>query len=173
MVLRSTDSIVFLGDSITEQGAQPNGYVTLIKDTLTFRHQGIAVIGAGISGNKVTDLQARLDRDVLSKNPTVVVIYIGINDVWHFLLNGHGTTKDKYEAGLRDVITRIQKAGARAILCTPSVIGEKRHGENQLDGQLDEYCDISRRVAKDMGVSVCDLRSAFVTYLSTHNPDNK
>ncbi len=44
---------------------------------------GIKVIGAGISGNKVPNLEDRLDRDVLSHKPNVVVIYIGINDVWH------------------------------------------------------------------------------------------
>lgn len=173
MTLRSSDRIVFLGDSITEQGVQPNGYVTLIKDTLSNRHPGIQVIGAGVSGNKVTQLQERLDHDVISEQPSVVVIYIGINDVWHFVLNGNGTPKDKYEAGLRDIITRVRAGDARVILCTPSVIGEKHHGENSLDAQLDEYSDISRRVAKELGVSVCDLRNAFISYLGTHNPDDK
>ncbi len=173
VALRDSDRIVFLGDSITEQGIKPNGYVTILKDSLTALHPGITVIGAGISGNKVTDLQARLDRDVISKDPTLVVIYIGINDVWHFLLNGNGTPKDKYEAGLRDVITRIKKAGARVVLCTPSVIGEKHHGENKLDGQLDEYSDVSRKVASDLGAALCDLHKAFIAYLSTHNPENK
>ncbi|HEY6952361.1 MAG TPA: GDSL-type esterase/lipase family protein, partial [Bacteroidota bacterium] len=107
------------------------------------------------------------------KKPTIVVIYIGINDVWHFLLNGNGTPKDKYETGLADIIGRIQKVGARVILCTPSVVGEKHHGDNQLDAQLDEYSDISRRVANASGVSLCDLRNAFINYLSTHNPENK
>jgi lysophospholipase L1-like esterase len=171
--LVGTDRIVFLGDSITELGVKPNGYVAILKDTLTARHPGVAVIGAGISGNKVTQLQERLDRDVISKKPTLVVVYIGINDVWHFVLNGNGTPKDKYEAGLRDVITRIQKAGAHVVLCTPSVIGEKHHGDNPLDAQLDEYSDISRRVANELGATLCDLRSAFINYLSTHNSENK
>src|SRR5512140_2657050 len=74
VALRSADRIVFLGDSITEQGGQPHGYVTLLNETLTTLHPGITVIGAGISGNKVTDLQARLDRDVISKQPTLVMI---------------------------------------------------------------------------------------------------
>ncbi|HTP13924.1 MAG TPA: SGNH/GDSL hydrolase family protein [Bacteroidota bacterium] len=171
--LGSSDRVVFLGDSITELGVKPHGYVTILTDSLTARHPGITVIGAGVSGNKVTDLQARLDRDVISKNPTVVVVYIGINDVWHFLLNGNGTPKDKFETGLKDVITRIQNAGARVILCTPSVVGEKHHGENKLDAQLDEYSNISRKVAKDLGVRLCDLRKAFSDYLAVNNPGNK
>ena len=172
MPIENSDRIVFLGDSITELGVQPYGYVTLLRDSLTKKHPNITVIGAGVSGNRVPQLQERLDRDVLSKKPTIVIIYIGINDVWHFLLNGNGTPKDKYEAGLGDIIERIQKADARVILCTPTVIGEKHHGDNQLDAQLDEYSDISRRVANRFGVSLCDLRKAFINYLRTHNPGN-
>src|SRR5690349_23688471 len=79
--LKKGDRIVFLGDSITQQGAGPKGYVTLIRKELEEKHPDLnaEVIGAGISGNKVPDLQRRLDKDVLQKKPTVVVIYIGIN----------------------------------------------------------------------------------------------
>ena len=132
------------------------------------------MIGAGVSGNKVPDLQARLDKDVLAKKPTVVVIYIGINDVWHGEKDpAKGTSKEKYEAGLRDVIKRCQDAGARVVLCTPSVIGEKNDGSNTNDPKLDEYSDISRAVAKDLKVPVCDLRKAFQAYEKDHNADNK
>ena len=174
--LMKGDRIVFLGDSITQAGAGPKGYVTLIKNELAEKHKDldIEVIGAGVSGNKVPDIQARLEKDVLAKKPTVVVIYIGINDVWHGEKDpAKGTSKDKYEAGLRDVIGRCQSAGARVILCTPSVIGEKNDGSNTNDIKLDEYSDISRAVAKDMKVPACDLRKAFQAYEKEHNADNK
>src|SRR6202012_5324185 len=103
---------------------------------------GIEVIGAGISGNKVPDLQRRLDKDVLAKKPTLVVIYIGINDVWHGETDpARGTPKEKFEAGLKDIIGKIQAAGGRVVLCTPTVIGEKKAGTNKLDARLDEYAD--------------------------------
>ena len=169
------DKIMFLGDSITEQGGGPRGYVTIVTDSLRAKHGEHVpdVINAGICGNKVTDLQARLDRDVLSKKPTVVVIYIGINDVWHFASPGlGGTMKDVYEAGLRDVVLRVRATGAAVILCTPSVIGEKHNGGNPQDTMLDEYSWISREIAKEAGVSLCDLRKIFTAYLRLNNPDN-
>jgi lysophospholipase L1-like esterase len=150
--------------------------VTLIRKALEEKHPdlGLQVIGAGISGNKVPDMQRRLDRDVLAKKPTVVVIYIGINDVWHGENNpARGTTKENYEAGLKDVIGKITTTGARVLLCTPSVIGEKTDGTNRNDARLDEYAEISRKVAQETHVSLCDLRKAFMTYLKEHNPDNK
>jgi isoamyl acetate esterase len=174
--LKKGERIVFLGDSITQAGVGKTGYVTLIKNTLAEKHKdlGIEVIGAGISGNKVPDLQKRLDKDVLSKKPTLVVIYIGINDVWHSEMKPpRGTPKDVYEAGLKDIIGKIKDAGARVVLCTPTVIGEKKAGTNKLDAQLDEYADISRKVAKETGVQLCDLRKAFADHLHENNPDDK
>jgi lysophospholipase L1-like esterase len=174
--LEKGDRIVFLGDSITAAGVGPKGYVTLIKNDLAEKHKdlGVEVIGAGVSGNRVPDILARLEKDVLSKKPTIVVIYIGINDVWHGEKDpAKGTSKNDYEAGLRDVIKRCQDAGARVVLCTPSVIGEKNDGSNLNDPKLDEYADISRAVAKDLKAPICDLRQEFKAYEKDHNPDNK
>jgi lysophospholipase L1-like esterase len=174
--LKKGDRIVFLGDSITEAGVRPKGYVTSVKKALAEKHKdlGVEVIGAGVSGNKVPDLQRRLGRDVLARKPSVVVIYIGINDVWHGEKDpSRGTPKDKFEAGLKEIIGKLRDAGARVILCTPSVIGEKPDGSNKLDGQLDEYAAISRRVAREEKVQLCDLRKEFVDYLKRNNTENK
>jgi lysophospholipase L1-like esterase len=175
MTLRKGERIIFLGDSITEQGVEPTGYVTLIRNELNARHPdlGIEVLGAGISGNKVTDLQNRLSKDVIEKKPDIVVIYIGINDVWHWTMPNHqGSTKEQFEGGLREIIARIQYSGAEVILCTPSVIGEKPDSSNAQDAMLSEYCAISRKVAKDLGVRLCDLQKAFHGYLIEHNKEN-
>lgn len=167
------ERIVFFGDSITEQGAGPGGYVTLVKDSLRRSSDGaIDVIGAGVSGNRVPDLLARVDRDVITKKPSLTIIYIGINDVWHWALFNRGTPKAEYEAGLKELITRIRQAGSQVILCTPSVIGEKRAGTNPGDAMLEEYAGISRTVAQAMNVQICDLSEAFARYLRTHNPQD-
>jgi lysophospholipase L1-like esterase len=174
--LKKGERIVFLGDSITQGGVGPKGYVTLIKNALDEKHKdlGIEVIGAGVSGNKVPDLQARVQKDVIDKKPTLVVIYIGINDVWHGEKDpAKGTSKEAFEAGLKEVIGKCTDAGARVILCTPSVIGEKPEGGNSLDSKLDEYSDVSRKVAKDLKVELCDLRKAFADYEKANNPDKK
>ncbi|HYT89680.1 MAG TPA: SGNH/GDSL hydrolase family protein [Gemmataceae bacterium] len=174
--LKKGDQILFLGDSITAGGVGKKGYITLIKQNLDKKHKdlNLKVLGAGISGNKVPDLQRRVERDVLSKKPTIVFIYIGINDVWHGERDpARGTPKDKFEAGLKEVIGKIKDGGARVILCTPSVIGEKKDAGNKLDARLDEYADISRKVAREMKVQLCDLRKAFVDYLKQHNPENR
>jgi lysophospholipase L1-like esterase len=174
--LAKGDRIVFLGDSITQGGGGPKGYVTLYTKAVQASHPDfdLTTVNAGISGHKVPNLQARLDKDVIAKKPTLVYIYIGINDVWHGEKDpAKGTSKEAYEAGLKDLIARIHAAGARVILCTPTVIGEKTGGANKLDAQLDEYSDISRKVAGETKTQLCDLRKAFVDHLKASNPENK
>jgi lysophospholipase L1-like esterase len=174
--LKKGEKIIFLGDSITQGGGGPKGYVTLVKNALAEKHKdlGIEVVNAGISGNKVPDLQRRLQKDVLDRKPTLVVIYIGINDVWHGERDpARGTTKEKFEEGLKEIIGKITDAGGRVILCTPSVIGEKTGGANNLDAKLDEYSEISRKLAKELKLPLCDLRQAFVDHLKANNSANK
>jgi len=171
--LKKDDTIVFLGDSITAAGVRPNGYVTLTGKAIekALPSLGVKVIGAGVSGHKVPNCQKRLQRDVLKKKPTIVLIYIGINDVWHWNRN-RGTKKEDFESGLHDMIKRINAVGARVILCTPTVIGEKTDGTNRFDKMLDEYSDISRKVAKATGSQMLDLRKEFMTYLKKNNTAN-
>jgi lysophospholipase L1-like esterase len=123
--LAKDEVIAFFGDSITQGGAKPGGYCRLIGDAIEKQRsdRNVKVVYAGISGHKVPDLQKRLDRDVLAKNPTIVFIYIGINDVWHSK-NGKGTSKDQFESGLQDLIKKITDSKAKVVLCTPSTIGE-------------------------------------------------
>jgi len=169
------DRIIFLGDSITEEGVQPEGYVTRTAKVIsdTYPDLNIEVIGAGISGHKVPNCQKRLDRDVISKKPTIVVIYIGINDVWWWNGRwGKGTTIEDFESGLHDMIKRITTAGARVILSTPTVIGEKTDGSNEFDNMLEEYSGISRQVAQATGSQLLDLRLEFMNYLKKHNTEN-
>ncbi len=176
VTLKKGDRVVFLGDSITQGGdSHDKGYVRLIRKALTDKHAelGIEVIGAGISGNKVPDLQRRLEKDVLAKMPTIVVIYIGINDVWHGEKDpAKGTLPDAFSSGLKDVVDRCKAAGATVVICTPTVIGEKKEGANSQDQRLDQYSDLSRGLAKEQKLPLCDLRKAFADHLKDHNPDN-
>jgi lysophospholipase L1-like esterase len=174
--LQKGDKVIILGDSITAAGGEPKGYVTLIKNAMAKNHKDldVQIVNAGVSGNKVPDLQNRLKKDVLDKKPTLVVIYIGINDVWHGEKDpAKGTPKDKFEAGLKDIIKQLQDEGMKVVLCTPSVIGEKKPGTNSLDAKLDEFSDVSRSVAKETKVPLCDLRKAFQDYETANNKDDK
>jgi lysophospholipase L1-like esterase len=166
--------VVFFGDSITEQGVKPNGYITKLDSILKAKGLGdnYELAGAGVSGNKVYDLYLRMETDVLDKNPDVVVIYVGINDVWHKATSGTGTDPDKYEKFYRAIIKKLQDRHIKVIVCTPSVIGERNDNSNQQDGDLNRYSNIIRNMATELSLPVCDLRLAFSEYLKANNPAN-
>lgn len=172
MQVKTNDRIIFLGDSITEEGDEAGGFVTIVREAVAKRHPdlNIEIVGAGISGDRVGDLLERLDRDVIQKKPTKVIVYIGINDVWN-LPAGTGTPIDEFGGGLRRVVDEIRAADAEVVLCTASVIGEKTNGSNELDEELDKYCEISRQVARDKQVELVDLRRQFLQQLKQINPE--
>ncbi|MBI3139247.1 MAG: G-D-S-L family lipolytic protein [Sphingobacteriales bacterium] len=167
--------VIFFGDSITELGVKPGGYVTRV-DSLC-RVEGKAAqfdfIGSGISGNKVYDLYLRLEEDVLAKNPDVVVIYVGVNDVWHKSLLGTGTDPDKFEKFYSAILKKLKDRNIKAILCTPAVVGEKTDMSNPLDGDLNRYSNIIRDIAKKNNLPLVDLRKKFQDYEKDNNPENK
>ena len=93
------------------------------------------------------------------------------NVLHHSFTNIEGWDED-IEKGIKDMIAKISKAGARVILCTPTMIGEKNDGSNPDDKMLDQYSDISRKVAKETKSQLLDFRKIFLTQLKKHNPEN-
>lgn len=171
--LKDSDRIVFFGDSITQFGSKPEGYITLFTNELKKSGKKTQVINAGVCGNRVPNLQQRLQKSVLDQKPTIVWIYIGINDVGFERYGADkATSKPDFEAGLKDIIGQIQKSGAVVVLATPSVIGEKNNNGNRFDAKLDEYSDVSRAIAKATGSTLCDLRKAFKAELAKVNKQN-
>jgi lysophospholipase L1-like esterase len=166
--------VVFFGDSITQAGVSPNGYITQMKDMLAKENiTNYELIGAGIGGNKVYDLYLRMEEDVLSKSPDIVVIYVGVNDVWHKRSFGTGTDPDKFEKFYRAIIKKLEAANCKVIVCTPATIGEHKDFTNPQDGELNQYSAIIRNIATTAHLPLVDLRTLFLQYLAANNAENK
>ena len=167
--------IIFFGDSITQAGVQPTGYITRLKQMLDEKKIGdkYELIGAGIGGNKAYDLYLRMDDDVLAKKPDAVVIWVGVNDVWHKRTSGTGTDADKFEKFYNAIIKKLKTNNATVLLCTPAAIGEKTDFTNELDGDLNKYAAIIRNIAKTNNCALIDLRQAFLNYNLANNKENK
>jgi lysophospholipase L1-like esterase len=167
--------VIFFGDSITQAGVSPGGYIVKVgelasKENLASQYE---FVGAGIGGNKVYDLYLRMDDDVLAKNPDVVVIYIGVNDVWHKRSFGTGTDYDKFEKFYDALIKKLQARNIKVILATPAVIGERTDFSNELDGDLNKYSSLIRSIAEKNKFPLVDLRKSFLDYNKQNNPENK
>lgn len=167
--------VIFFGDSITQAGVKPGGYIVKVGELAAKEGKAdqFEFIGAGIGGNKVYDLYLRMEEDVLEKNPEVVVLYIGVNDVWHKRSHGTGTDADKFENFYTAIITKLRSKNCQVILCTPAAIGEMTDSSNELDGDLNKYSNIIRGLAGKNNLPLVDLRKAFLEYNLKFNVENK
>jgi len=167
--------ILFFGDSITEMGVKQKGYIDLLKSKLieTKQIEKYQLTGSGIGGNKVYDLFFRMEHDVINKEPDVVVIWIGVNDVWHKSMFGTGTDINKFELMYSAIIQKLQKKGIKVYCCTPACIGEKIDHSNAQDGDLNEFSKLIRKIALETNVGLIDFRKAFLDYNLKYNLDNK
>lgn len=101
-------TIVALGDSLTVgmgSSENRNGYVSVLEQRF-----GVKIINKGVGGNTTRDALARLNDDVLSYHPDIVIVLIGSNDYLRQELH-----EDTFK-NLSTIITRIQEQGAVVIL---------------------------------------------------------
>jgi lysophospholipase L1-like esterase len=173
--LKKGDRIIFFGDSLTYLAGKEEpkksvtkGYVRIVRETLNdkFKDKGIEVDWVATGGHTVPDLIKRVDKDVIAKKPTIVVIQIGCNDARRI-------PKDVFKSSLEELIDRLHKANIQVVQCTLTSVGEKHDGTNKDDPKLEEFAEVERQVAKAKNVPLNDLRKAFVAHWKKNNPDNK
>jgi lysophospholipase L1-like esterase len=169
--LKKGDRIIFFGDSLTALAVRDSrvpegkGYVPLVRAAL--KEKGVEVDAVATGGHKVTDLLKRVDKDVLSKKPTVVVIQIGVNDV------GAGVTPAQFKEQLEELIGKLQKGGAQVVQCTCTCRREGYDPKEATDKKLDALAEVAREIAREKKLPLTDLRKAFVAYWDRNNPDRK
>jgi lysophospholipase L1-like esterase len=105
-------TIVAFGDSLVEgRGATPGqDFVSVLSARL-----GRPIINAGRSGDTTGAALARLESDVLARNPRVVIVLLGGND---FLRR---VPREQTFANLASIVERIRARGAAVVLVGLSV----------------------------------------------------
>jgi len=193
MALRCRDAracrpavIACLGDSVThgcfELVDLPDGRF----DTTYRPHEGYAarlqrrlntlfpaaapcVMDAGISGDSAAGGLRRLERDVLSLNPDLVIVNFGLNDAVSCEDVKAGLAA--YAADMAAIFDRVLETGAECMLLTPNYMctyvpafvtrGDLRAiaaqcARRQNEGSLTRFVDAARAAARARGVPVAD-----------------
>ena len=178
--LAQVNRIVMMGDSITQAGASPKGYVTLVAKTLkeTYPNHPIEVINVGISGEKAPNMLARFKKDVLDNHPQIVTLSVGVNDVWHNFRDakwshrvatgdsGRGVPLADYVKDVETMIDLAQKANIRMILISPTLVYEDLDcAENK---RLSEYIDAAEKLARRKRVGYLNLNKVFKQAVSAY-----
>jgi lysophospholipase L1-like esterase len=154
-LVQSGETIAFLGDSITQQGAgAPTGYVRLVESGLKANGIDVKVIGAGISGHKSNQMLERLQKDVLDKKPTWMTLSCGVNDVWH---GERGVALDDYKKNITAIVDRCAEAGVKVVILTATPIKENDNDNNR---KLAGYNEFLKQLAAERKLPLADLNTA-------------
>ena len=184
LTANSPATIVFLGDSVTQGCFEcyktgpnsletvfdyPSAYSTRIREmfAILYPNAQVNIIDSGISGDGTGGGLLRLERDVLSYHPDLVVVSYGLNDA----ACGGMENIDGYGERLKEIFNRITATGAECIFLTENMMNTKtschltdplfvglaeRFAKVENDGVLAAYFEKAKEVANANDVKVCD-----------------
>lgn len=151
--LKDGDSVVFLGDSIT--AARTYGRIVEQYTLLRFPDRHVRFHNAGWGGDTAAGGLARMDRDVLPFNPTVLIVAYGVNDI------GWGTKADDahkraYLDGIRGIVEKSKARGSRVYICSAAATAEAPDTAER--GPLQVMCDDGMALARSLGQRSIDVQ---------------
>ncbi len=170
LVEQGAVNIVVFGDSVTHGALGPNeiNYETVYWNQLKKRINGVRnyipvnVINSGIGGITAAASLHRMERDIFSHHPDLVIVCFGLNDV-----NG---SPDEYLASLKRIFTECKDREIETIFMTPNMLNTyvaddtleelkeyaAKTAEMQTSGRMDSFMQKAVELAENMGIKVCD-----------------
>ncbi len=159
---------VALGDSTgAGVGAVDGGYVSRLFKRLQEQRPGSQLANLCVSGATTADiLRGQLDNGV-SKNPDLVTVGIGINDI------GHGIRLEQFGQNYERILSTLkEKTDAHIVIANlPDVSGAPMipsSMRNQYRQQIVTYNQRLEEIANRHGVTVFDIYSITTRELASH-----
>ena len=180
--------IAFLGDSVTQGCFEiyndhgriettffpEDAYAAKVRHILSLLYPSASmnIINAGISGDTSWGGLDRLERDVLSFSPDLVVVCYGLNDA------GCGESGlERYASSLSEIFQRIKASGAEVIFLTPNLRSDDTDymnpdkllegcvrgiAANERAGWLQKYLEAAKNAARNAGIPICDCNALWL-----------
>jgi len=175
--LRRDTVILVQGDSITEACRDksvpgPNdgfglggGYAFLAASILLSHLPGrrLRIYNRGVSGDKVTTMAGRWEKDTIALKPDFITILVGVNDYWHIAKHGYEGSPELYGRGYRDLVARTQAIlpKARLIIGEPFAIRGCGYVDEGWFPEFSIYQRIAREVAASAGALFLPFQDLF------------
>jgi acyl-CoA thioesterase I len=118
MIIKPNDVILFTGDSITDCGrTAPGGpelglgypFLAAAQIQAQVASPSLKIYNRGIGGNRVYDLEGRLESDLIALKPTILSILIGVNDTWRRFDSNTVSTTENFKAAYHNILSRVKK----------------------------------------------------------------
>ena len=171
--LHKNDTILFLGDSITDcdrDRLNPKdlgkGFPALVTAQLAAKYPDaeLSFINRGIGGNKIRDILNRIEEDCIDLKPDLLIFLIGINDTWHNVGTpsfGTAEATAEFAADYRQFLQQVTDSGIdRILLLEPFVLPyptDRRHWRKDLDPKIHSI----RGLAAEFGCDYIPLDGIF------------
>jgi len=165
------DRIVAIGDSITAEGS----YLRYVEQVLAVNYpdlKNLRIVSAGMSGYRSENLVSRFEIDVLARKPTILIVNIGVNDVWLRLKEPpQPEIALTYRENLAKLVSRARQAGIHVILLSPTIIQEDPNAEG--NQRLASYALAMGVVAHTQKCQFVNLRMMFLHALKVRPLETK
>lgn len=178
---------LFQGDSITDgnrgRDNDPNhimghGYAFSVASRVgaDFPLKKLQFYNRGISGNSVTDLQKRWEKDTLNLKANILSILVGINDVNAVIENWDNKTSiAEFETTYRNLLEQQRKQNPTTlfVLGIPFVypVGARKENWETWKSEVDKRAKIVRKLAPDFNAIVVDYPTVFDKAMKNTEPD--
>ena len=141
LIFKDGDRVAFIGNSITHGGLY-HLYIQSYYQT-RFPERNIEFYNCGVGGDVTTNVLDRMDYDILSHNPTVAVIKLGMNDAGSSFYEKKHTADEllieqnrivaKYTKEMREIIRRLKDScNPRIFLIKPTPYDPNCKSANRL-----------------------------------------
>ena len=155
--------MITLGDSITKgvrPGVRPmDTFAGMLGADLRGHGINAEIINVGIGGERTDQALARLESDVLSQQPTLVIIMYGTNDSYQDQgATSSRLTREEYQNNLTQLVRKLRESGITPILMTPPRWGKSaKNGVGEHPNRLlTEFLPACRNVAQQENVRLVD-----------------
>jgi lysophospholipase L1-like esterase len=171
------ERVVFVGDSLVNRSDRDHGLLDQVRRAIAGSHPGTALdlVNAGVNGDCIADIRARLTEDVLALRPAAVVLYWDSDaaDVEDAGASPAGARalRAVYEQNLSAVLAALGGTAPHVIVAGPTLLGERPHGLNPKDAVLDAYAEINRRLSHEYHATWIDTRRAAFHWLRANPPE--
>jgi acyl-CoA thioesterase I len=166
--------VLLIGDSITDAGRFDDpeglgtGWARIAAETLRERGETREVLNTGISGNRVVDLAARWPQDVLDHTPSVLTVYIGINDTWRRYDSADPTSAEDFESGYRELLRRAVSASEPQLILMEPFVTPVTAEQETWHEDLDPKREAVLRLAEEFGTVFVPLHALLAAAAAEH-----
>lgn len=158
-------TIICFGDSLTYGYCADYGtdYVSLLKKQvkIDFPKADIVIKNKGENGETSREGLKRLENDVLSYNPDMIIMLFGSNDSAFSEYQHRGI--EEFSFNYDRIISAVKSKGSiDLILMTPPPVIEDHDMPFIENAVLNKYCDVIKEKATANGLTLIDINKAFL-----------